>query len=423
MPIAIVFILGLAIGVPIAFVLGLAGFVHLYILDPSMLIQLPGRLFATANSYGLLAIPLFVLAGELMELSGDVSRLMDFSKACVGQIKGGMAYVMVILGFLLGGPLGSANAEAALLSSTMFPNMKKDGYNENFIAGLIASISVCGPLIPPGMLMIIYGVASGASIKDLFLAGIMPGVYLALALWLVVYWVGRKTSWPKTEWNGWDHLWDTFKQALFSIGAPLVVLAAIALGICTATEAAAVASMLTLLIGIFIYKKIKLRDLIPVFLRTGVISGSVLIIGTMGGVFGWTLAMDQVPQKVAEFVLSLTHNPLIVLFLINIFLFIVGMLMDATPAVMILVPVFMPIIRMMGYDPVHFGLMMCFNLTVGLLTPPVGTVLYTTAMATGVKADTLIKTIWPWVFVCVAVLLLVAYYPASIMFVPKMFAK
>jgi tripartite ATP-independent transporter DctM subunit len=421
MLIAIVALLGLAIGVPIAYVLGMAGMVHLYLLDPSFLIQLPGRLFGTANSYGLLAIPLFVLAGELMELSGDVERLMDFSRACVGKIKGGMAYVMVILGFLLGGPLGSANAEAALLSSTMFPSMKKNGYNEDFVAGLIASISVCGPLIPPGMLMIIYAVASGASIKDLFLAGIMPGVYLALALGLVVFLIGRKSNWPKTDWEGWGHIWYTFKRALFSIGAPLVVLAAIAFGVCTATEAAAVASVLTLFIGAFVYKKIKFCDLIPIFLKTGVISGSVLIIGAMGGVLGWTLAMDQVPQKIAAFVLSVTNNPLVVLFLINIFLFIVGMFMDATPAVMILVPVFMPIIKLMGYDPVHFGLMMCFNLTVGLLTPPIGTVLYTTAMTTGVKADRLISTIWPWVAVCVAVLMLVTYCPNSIMFMTKLF--
>ncbi|AOQ22919.1 Sialic acid TRAP transporter permease protein SiaT [Moorella thermoacetica] len=423
MLIAIVFLVALVVGIPIAYVLGMAGFTHMMILNPSLLTALPQRLFVSANNYGLLAIPLFILAGELMEISGDVERLLAFARALVGQIKGGLAYVMVILGFLLGGPLGSANAEAALLGSTMFPQMKKDGYDEVFTACLIAAISVVGPLIPPGMLLVIYGVVSGVSISDLFMAGIMPGIYLTIALGLVVYFYGRKSNWPVTEWQGGSHVWYTFKRAFFSIAAPIAVLAAIASGICTPTEAAAVASVLTLLIGYFIYRKIKLSDLVPIFLRTGVMSGAVLMIGAMGGVFGWTLAMDQFPQKVAALVLSITRNPLFMLLLLNILILVVGMFMDAIPAVMILVPVLMPIIKQMGYDPVHFGMMMCFNLTVGLIHPPIGTVIYTTSAATGVSIDRLFIPIWTWVAVCVAVLLLIAYFPGSIMFLPKMLAR
>ncbi|WP_338827553.1 TRAP transporter large permease [Neomoorella thermoacetica] len=423
MLIAIVFLVALVVGIPIAYVLGMAGFTHMMMLDPSLLTALPQRLFVSANNYGLLAIPLFILAGELMEISGDVERLLAFARALVGQIKGGLAYVMVILGFLLGGPLGSANAEAALLGSTMFPQMKKDGYDEVFTACLIAAISVVGPLIPPGMLLVIYGVVSGVSISDLFMAGIMPGVYLTIALGLVVYFYGRKSNWPVTEWQGGGHVWYTFKRAFFSIAAPIAVLAAIATGICTPTEAAAVASMLTLLIGYFIYRKIKLNDLIPIFLRTGVMSGAVLMIGAMGGVFGWTLAMDQFPQKVAALVLSITRNPLFMLLLLNVLILVVGMFMDAIPAVMILVPVLMPIIKQMGYDPVHFGMMMCFNLTVGLIHPPIGTVIYTTSASTGVSIDRLFVPIWIWVAVCVAVLLFIAYFPSSIMFLPKILAR
>ena len=420
MIVAFVFIITLAIGVPIAFMLGLSGFAYLLVINPDLMTAIPLRLFATANNYGLMAIPLFILAGELMELSGDVERLLAFARALVGRIKGGLAYVMVILGFLLGGPLGSANAEAALLSSTMFPEMKKDGYNEEFTAGLIAAISVVGPLIPPGMLMVIYGVASGTSIAQLFMAGVMPGVYLAVALGIAVAVFGRKYKWPATNWQGWGNVWYTFKRAFLSIAAPLLVLFAIATGIATPTESAAVASMLTLLIGTFIYKKITIKGLLPVFLRTGVMSGAILIIGAMGGVFGWTLALDQVPQKVAEYLLSLTRNPYIILLLLNVVLFLIGMVMDAVPAIMILVPVFMPIVKQMGYDPVHFGLIMCFNLTIGLLTPPVGTVLYTTAIATKVNIDKMIKSVWGWVAVCCIVLLFVTYVPQSIMFIPQM---
>jgi tripartite ATP-independent transporter DctM subunit len=423
MLVTIIFIVAMCIGVPIAFMLGLSGFAYILTIDPDLMISLPQRLFVTANNYGLLAIPLFILAGELMELSGDVARLLAFSRALVGSIKGGLAYVMVIVGFLLGGPLGSANAEAALLSSTLYPEMKKDGYNEEFTAGLIAAVSVLGPLIPPGMLMVIYGVASGVSIADLFLAGIMPGVYLALALGAAVFFMGRWYPYPATNWLGWGEVWRTLKGAFFSIAAPIAVLVAIAVGICTPTEAAAVASVLTLLIGTFVYRKIKPADLIPVFVKTGVLSGSILIIGAMGGIFGWTLAMDRVPVLVADLMLSLTDNPYVVLLLINILLYCIGMFMDAVPAVMILVPVFMPIIKAYHFDPIHFGLLVCFNLTIGLMHPPVGTVFNTTLMATGVKLDKLIISIWWWVFICFGVLLFVTYVPSSVMFLPHMFTK
>ena len=418
-----VFIVAMCIGVPIAFMLGLAGFTFILTMEPAMILALPQRLFVTANNYGLMAIPLFILAGELMELSGDVARLLAFSRALVGNVKGGLAYVMVIVGFLLGGPLGSANAEAALLASTLYPEMTKDGYNEEFTAGLIAAVSVLGPLIPPGMLMVIYGVASGVSIAELFMAGVMPGVYLAIVLGVTVFFMGRIYPYPKTMWQGWREVWVTFKGALFSIASPLVVLAAIGLGICTPTEAAAVASVLTLLMGYFVYGKIKANELVPVFVRTGVLSGSILIIGAMGGIFGWTLAMDRIPVRVADLVLGITDNAYVVLFLINILLYCIGMFMDAVPAVMILVPVFMPIIKAYNFDPVHFGLIVCFNLTIGLMHPPIGTVFNTTLMATGVKLDKFIISIWWWVFICFGVLLFVTYVPDSIMFVPHMFKK
>ena len=422
MIVSIVFIVAMCIGVPIAFMLGLSGFAYIFTLEPGMVLALPQRLFVTANNYGLMAIPLFILAGEFMELSGDVARLLAFSRAVVGNVKGGLAYVMVVVGFLLGGPLGSANAEAALLASTLYPEMKNDGYDQEFTAGLIAAVSVLGPLIPPGMLMVVYGVASGVSIAQLFMAGIMPGVYLALVLGITVFFMGRWYPYPETMWHGWRQVWITLKGAFFSIASPLVVLGAIGLGVCTPTEAAAVAAVLTLLIGVFVYKKIKLSELIPIFVRTGVLSGSILIIGAMGGIFGWTLAMDRVPIKVAELMLSVTDNPLIVLLMINILLYCIGMFMDAIPAVMILVPVLMPIIKTFNFDPVHMGMIICFNLTIGLMHPPVGTVFNTTLMATGVKLDKFIITIWPWVIICFAVLLFVTYVPESIMFIPHMFA-
>ena len=356
-----------------------------------------------------------------MNLSGDVDRLLRLSRSLVGKIKGGMAYVLIIFGFLLGGPLGSANAEAAMLSTTLYPKMREEGYGDTFLAGLISSISICGPLIPPGMLMVIYGVASGVSIKALFLAGIMPAVYLALALSIVVFFSGRKQNWPRTEFCGWGEVARSFRAAFISLALPVMVLLFIAIGICTPTEAAAVMAALFLLNGMFNYRTIKIKDVYNLCLKAGTLSGAVLIISAMGGVFGWTLAFDQIPQKIAAGMLDITQNPYAVLLIINLLVLLFGMIMDATPAVMILVPVLMPLVTQMNYDPVHFGILICFNLTIGLLTPPVGTVLYTTSITTGVEVNKLYKSIWPWAGVCFLVLLIVVYIPDSIMWIPKMF--
>lgn len=416
-----VFIVMLLIGVPIAFMLGLTGMTHLAIINPDLLVELPQRLFSSASSSSLLAIPMFIIAGDLMNRSGDVDRLLRFVRSLVGMLRGGLCYATVLLGLLLGSSLASSNAEAAMLSTTLYPKLKDDGYDSEFLAGLIASTSVIGPLIPPGLLMVIYGVASGASIKELFLAGIMPGIFLAIALCSVVFFASRKhTEWPVYKFAGWREVWKSFLNALISLALPLCVLIFIACGICTPTEAAAVLSFLFLVNGLFNYKTLKLKDVYDVCLKGGIVAGSILIIGAMGGIFGWTLAYDQIPQKIAEGILEISRNPHIVMLILNVLILFLGMIMDAVPAVMILVPVLMPLIKVMGYDPVHFGIIICFNLTIGLLTPPVGTVLYTTSLSTGVPVNNLFKSIWPWVLVCVAVLLLCAYIPDIIMFIPRM---
>lgn len=423
MIVAVIFTCALLIGVPIALVLGLSGMAHMLVINPDIMLSLPQKLFVSANSYGLMAIPLFILAGELMELSGDVDRLCNLSRALVGHIKGGLCYVTILLGTLLGAPLGSANAEAALLSSTLYPELRKDGYGESFSGGLIASVSCIGPMIPPGMLFVIYGVVSGVSIKDLFLAGVMPGIYMAIALTFVIFMIGRNKSWPVGQKQGFGSIWTEFKRAVFSLLTPALTLICIALGITTATEAAAVMSMLILIVGVFVYRKITIKQIIPVLLKSAVAASAVLMIGAMGGVFGYTLALDQIPTTIANVVTSLSENKFVILLLINVLLLIAGMLMDAIPLVIILVPVFLPIISQYGYNPVHFGLIVCLNLTIGLLTPPVGTVLYTTASATGMSAGKMIKGIWPWLFVLIVVLLFITYVPQSIMFIPDFFAQ
>lgn len=422
MVLVITFIVTMVVGVPIAYVLGLVGAAGLITMGPTYFSTVAQKLFSSANNYSLMAIPMFILAGELMGLSGDVNRLMDFCRSIIGRIRGGIAYVCTIVGLMLGGILGMANAEAALLSSTIYPEMRKDGYEDTFSACFIASVSVVGPLIPPGLLYVVYGVSSGTPIKSLFEAGLVPGFLVAIALMLVIFLLGRnpKRQWKTHEWRGWGHAWKCFKEAAFSIVAPFLTFFCIAAGITTATEAASVIIVFVLIVGTIIYKKIQLKDLIPMIIHSAVMSAAILMIASMAGVMGWVLAIEQIPQQICNFMMSLTDSPLIVLFIIQIFLLFVGMFMDAAPAVLILVPVFLPIIQQYGLDPVHFGLLMCFNLTIGVLTPPVGTCLYTTAMATGVRVDRMIRGIWPWIGILVIVLFICTYWEGLILFIPRL---
>ena len=422
MVLIITFIVTMIVGVPICYVLGLVGAAGLVSMGPTYFSTVAQKLFASANNYSLMAIPMFILAGELMGLSGDVHRLMDFCRSIIGRIRGGIAYVCTIVGLLLGGILGMANAEAALLSSTIYPEMLKDGYEDTFSACFIGSVSVVGPLIPPGLLYVIYGVASGTPIASLFESGVIPGILVAIALMSVIFVLSRKPGcpWKTHEWKGWKHVLHCFKDAAFSIVAPFLTFVCIAAGITTATEAASVIIVFVLLVGTIVYKKIKFKDLLPMMIRSAVMSAAILMIASMAGVMGWVLAIDQIPQKICNLMISMTNSRIAVLFIIQIFLLFVGMFMDAAPAVLILVPVFMPIMKQYGIDPVHFGLLMCFNLTIGVLTPPVGTCLYTTAMATGVPVDRMIKGIWPWIGVLVVVLFICTYWEGLILFIPRL---
>lgn len=419
MIVALVFVVAIIIGVPIALMLGMCGVTHMLVMDPSYLSAIGSKLFSSSNSLSMIAIPLFILAGNLMGMSGDVKRLCDFCRALLRHIKGGLCYVTIVLGALLGASLGSANAEAALLGSILYPELVHDGYGEEFSANLIGTVSIIGPIIPPGLPYIVYGVAAGCSIKDLFMAGIIPGILIAVCLAFTVFMIGRKRSWPKALRSSWKEVVVAFKNAAFSLLTPLITLICIMTGICTPTEAAAVLAMLILIVGMFIYKKIKLKDLPKVFVEAAVLSAACLMIGALGGLFGYTLALDQVPTVIANFITGLSTNRYIVLLLINVLLLIVGCLMDAVPAIMILVPVLTPVIVKLGINQVHFGFIMCLNLTIGLLTPPVGSLLYTTAAATNLSADRMIKSIWPWIAVLFVVLMLVTYFPFLTTWLPS----
>ncbi|MGI6286649.1 TRAP transporter large permease [Neomoorella humiferrea] len=422
--VALAFIVTLVIGLPIAFVLGFTGVLHALIIgDPNLLVMLPQRMFAAADNFSLMAIPLFVLAGELMGFGGITEKLADMTRSVIGHIRGGLAYATVVVGCFLGALLGSANAAAALLGDVMQPEMVKDGYDEVFSTCLTAATSILGPIIPPSMVFIVYGVAANLSIGELFFAGIIPGLLLAAAYFVIIWLTGRREKWHVRPRATLAEVGRSFLKAAPSLLVPVIILGGILGGITTPTESAAAASVVAVFLGTVVYKKLKLSHIPHILERTGVVSASIMIIVAMANILGWTLALDQVPQTIAQFMLSLTSNKYLLLLLINIFLLFVGMVMETVAAIIILVPVFLPIITAVGIDPLHFGLVVSFNLIVGLLTPPVGVALFTTSIVTKTPLQKLIKPIWIWVGAAVVVLMILTYVPGIVTFLPRLVFK
>lgn len=424
MIVVVFFVVAFAIGMPIAFVLGGTGIVHAFALnDVSLFYSIPQRTFAAINNFSLMAIPLFILAGEIMGYGGITEKLCDMMRSFVGHIKGGMAYTTVLVGTALGALLGSANASAALLGKLMYKEMLKDGYEDGFSASLVCATSILGPIIPPSMVFIMYGVQANESISKLFFAGIAPGLLITAGYFIVIGFYAKHSNWdirPKTNFK--TKLKNTLK-ALPALFIPVIILGGILGGITTPTEAAATASFAAILIGAFYYKKLKLSDIPKILESTGVLSSAVLLIVAFAYILGWTLALDQIPQKIASILLSITSNKYLLLMIINIMLFIIGMLMDTTAAIILLVPVLVPVIKAVGIDSLHFGMVMCVNLIIGLMTPPFGGALFTTLMVTGVPSSKVIKEIWPWVGAAVVVLLLITYIPGLVTFLPNMLIK
>ena len=391
MIIAMVFVLFLVIGMPIAFTLGATGVVHAFIMgEISLFTMLPQRMFSATNSTSLMAIPLFILAGELMGFGGITEKLADMARTFVGHIKGGLAYVVVIVGAFLGALLGSANASAALLGRVLKPELDKDGYDEVYSSCICAATSILGPIIPPSMTFIIFGVAAQISIGDMFFAGIVPGVLIALAFCGIIYYDSKHKlgkDWPKDVRVLWKGRFISIVKSIPALMIPFIILGGILGGITTPTESAAVASLSAFIVGKYVYKQLKMKDLGQIFERTAVTSAAIMLIVAMANILGWTMALDQIPQMIADGLLSITQNPYLLLLLINIFLIFVGMVMETFAAVIILVPVLLPVVTSVGIDPLHFGIVMCLNLTIGLLTPPVGVALFTTSSVTGVSLN------------------------------------
>ncbi|MFB4162419.1 TRAP transporter large permease [Alteribacillus sp. JSM 102045] len=417
----LVFALLLTIGLPIAYVLGVSTVYYIFSTDNlELLYSIPQRMTGGIQNYGLLAIPLFVLAGELMNKGGITSRLVRFAKDMVGHFRGGLAYVNVVTNMFLASIIGSANAQTAMMSRIMVPEMEREGYKKEFSTALTSASSLLGPIIPPSLLFIIYGVTAEVSIGNMFIGGIIPGILLTTGFVLLISFISIKEKFPKHDRVKAKELVKAFFMALPSISIPLIIIVGILTGMFTPTESAAAASFLALLIGAFLYKEIQLRDFPKILLNTAMYTSIVTFIIAMATIFGWVLSFEQVPQQLSSFMVSLTDNVYVFLLICIILFLLVGMVIEGMAAIIILVPILLPVAASYGIDPVQFGIVISINLAIGLITPPVGTVLFITSSITKVSFESLTRYVLPFVLVSLVVLFIIAYVPAVTTWLPSL---
>ena len=417
-----VFLFFLVIGLPVFFGLVAAPGLLLYLNGQERDITLLYRnVYNGIDSFPLMAIPFFMLAGELMNRGGITMRLVEFSQAFMGHLRGGLAHVNVLSSMLFAGLSGSAVADTSALGSMLIPAMEKQGYSRKFAAAITAASSVIGPIIPPSGIMIIYAYVMGESVAALFLAGVIPGAMVGIGLMLMVKFMANKYDFPvATNKYTWPERGQASIKAFFPLLTPVIILGGILGGIFTPTEAAAVAVAYALFIGLFVLKTLKINDLSGVITRAGITSSVVLLLVGAAMAFKTVVSLSHAPEQLAAFILTLTSNPLLLLFLINILLFIVGMFLDAGPAIIILGPILGPIFVGLGIDPIHFAIIMSVNLTVGLATPPMGLVLFVASAVSGERVEAIAKAILPFLAVEIVVIFLITYIPALSMTIPRL---
>jgi TRAP-type transport system large permease protein len=404
----------LALGVPIAFALILCGvslMIALNMVDAQIVAQ---NLINGANNFSLMAIPFFVLAGELMNAGGISKRIVGAAMSFVGHIRGGLGFVAIIASILFAGLSGSAVADTAALGAILIPMMIARGYDVNRSTGIICASGIIAPVIPPSIPMIIYGVTAGVSITQLFMGGIIPGIMMGAGLISVWAFIARKDKSELPKKATAAEKWQATKQASWALFLPAIIIGGLRGGIFTPTEAAVVAAFYALFVGLVIYRELKLSDLSHVLVAAAKTTAVVMFVAAAAMVSAWLITVADVPGEMAGLLGGLVEKPMLLMLLINLILLAVGLVMDLTPALLIFTPVFLPLAKLAGIDPVYFGILMVINLCIGLITPPVGTVLYVGCGISKIGIGELTKGIWPFVLVHVIILVLLILFPSII---------
>lgn len=419
-----VFFVLLLLNVPISFCIGLATLCTMLLsmdLLPAVT-TLAQRMAGGLNSFALLAIPFFVLSGLLMGRGGIAKRLIEAAMALVGSLPGGLALVNVLSCMLFGAISGSAVAATSAIGSFMVPEMKKQGYDVNYSAAVTAAAATTGMLIPPSNIMIVYAIASGGvSIAALFVAGYLPGILLGLGLMIVCAGYAKMKGYPLAARLPLSLTFKKMAAAIPSLLMIILVIGGIISGAFTATEAGAIAVVYSFVLAVCVYREVKVKELPAILLKSAETTAIVMALIATSAAMSWILSYENIPQTVSQGLLTLSENPLLILLLINIILLVVGAFMDMTPAVLIFTPIFLPVAVELGMSPLHFGIMLILNLSIGLVSPPVGSVLFVACAVAKTKLESLIKPLFPLYAAMVVVLLLVTYVPAISEFLPHLF--
>ncbi|MEQ3711388.1 MAG: TRAP transporter large permease [Tateyamaria sp.] len=409
----VVFAATLLLSVPIALVLGVTAI--WYILDSGNTIlydSFAQKMFAGLENYGLLAIPLFMLTGELMNEGGMTRRLIALARVFVGGFRGGLAYINLLANMFMAAIIGSATAQIAVMSRAMVPAMEEEGYDKGFATATTAAGGLLAPVIPPSMMFVIFGVLAQVPIGEMFVAGIIPGLLLAVAFALVITLIGWSQQFPKGKWMTRGEAIRALIAALPAMLVPLAIIGGILFGIATPTESAAIASLIAFLVGWLVYRDLKPAALGAMFIRTAANASMILFMIAAASVFGWVIIYEELPQKLAALLTTITSDPFMFLLIVNLCLLLVGMVIDGIAAIILITPILLPIATG-SYDisPYQFGIVACLNLVLGLLTPPVGIGLYIASSMSGATPGSILRSLWPFLIAVAVVLVLLSYFP------------
>jgi tripartite ATP-independent transporter DctM subunit len=412
-----VWLAAILIGLPLFASMGLAAFAYVVFsgLSPSIV---PQKMAQAMNSFPLVAAPLFILMGNLLGAAKLTDRIVRFATSIVGSLRGGYAHASILSSMIFAGMVGSAVADAAGTGAVEVRAMKKAGYRPETAAAISAAAATIGPIIPPSLPMVIYGVAADVSIGRLFLAGVVPGVLMGLSLMVMVAIIAPRQGLPRHAFGGLCDVWVAFKGAVWALLAPVILLGGMFSGLCTPTEAAAVADVYALFLGFVVYRTLRVRDLPAILVNTAETTGIVMVLVMVAGALGWCMSISRIPQTVAPALVAVIHEPLVFLFAANVILLVIGCFMETLAALLILVPILVPAAIGFGVDPVQFGLIMIFNLILGTIHPPIGVVLFVMARIADISFEKISRAILPWLVPLLIVLVAITVWPALTLWLP-----
>ncbi|MCF6094840.1 TRAP transporter large permease [Microaerobacter geothermalis] len=412
----IILLLLFIMNVPIAVALGLSASIVLLIQDQIPLLVIIQKMFNATDSFPLMAVPFFILAGKLMETGGISRRLIAFANTIVGRVPGGLSIVAIITAMFFAAISGSAAATTAAVGSLLIPVMVKKGYDINYATAVPAAGGTVGVMIPPSVPLVLYGVAASTSISDLFLAGIGPGVFVTFSLVIVAFIISYKRGYGGGEKSSVWEFFHTLKDAILALLMPVIILGGIYGGIFTPTEAAVVAVVYGLIVGLFVYREIKWKDLSDIFSSSVTTTAVIMFIIANASIFGFLLTREQIPREISNMMLSVTQSEIVTLLIINGLLLIIGTFLETAAAIIILTPILVPIVQGMGIDLVHFGIIMTVNLAIGMITPPVGINLFVGSNIAGIKMEPLVQAIIPFILIMIVDVLIISFFPGLSLF-------